>query len=394
MADETAGLFESPLTDAEAATAHGLAQRLQRGCRVVFADGAGAPFGLLRPLAHAARAVGGVELVLGWYLGPQVAFPADAFPVVRGFMGGYGLEGNAQVRFAPVRLSAMPALVAGPWAPHLLLVGLCPGPSGLNFGTEVAWLPAAMRAAAHVVAELNHGLPAVGGLAPHTDTVTIVAEVERAPATLRVPRRSTAADAIGGTVASLIEPGASLQFGPGVIADAALRALEVPVRIDSGVISDPVLDLVRRGLILGDPVCAYVAGSAELYAWAEGGAVAKEVEFTHDLSRLSRLPLVAINTAIEIDRTGQVNVERAAGRTIAGIGGHADFAVAATRAVNGLSIVALPTSRGGRPTLVDTLGAPVSTGRSDVDVVVTELGYCDLRGRSDDERRQLLDELW
>ncbi|MFD2421868.1 acetyl-CoA hydrolase/transferase C-terminal domain-containing protein [Amycolatopsis pigmentata] len=385
-------MFEEPLNDTERETARELGRFLHRGCRVVLADGAGAPFSLLRPLAHAARAVGGVELVLGWYLGPQVRkFPSDAFPVVRGYLGGYGLAGNEHVRFAPVRLSAMPALLAGPWRPDLLLLGLT---TGRALGTEVSWMPAAMRSASQVIAEVNHDLPAASITVAGTEGVPVVAEVNRPPAALPLPPRSEAADAIGVAVASRIPAGACVQVGPGAVGEAALRAIDVPVRIESGVLTDPVRDLARRGLLLGEPVCAYVAGTPELYAWADQRPLAREVEYTHDIGRLSRLPLVAINTALEIDHTGQVNIEGVAGRTIAGVGGHTDFAAAGGRAADGLSIVALPAFRGGRPTLVDRLSAPVSTARTDVDIVITEAGSRDVRGLSDSERATALAALW
>lgn len=354
----------------------------------------GAPVGLLRPLAHAARGVGGVELVLGWYAGPRISFPADAFPVVRGYMGGFGLAGEPRVRLAPVRLATLPALLAGPWRPDLLLVAVADTPAGLRHGLEVAWLPAAMRAATHVVAELNHQLPVTAPELELACPVEVVAEVDRPAATLPAVRHSAVGDAIGRLVAGLVEPGASVQHGPGLVGDAALRALEVPVHIDSGMVGDPVLDLDRRGLLLPTPTGAYVAGSPELYQWAHGRQLTRALEYTHDPGRLSRLPLVAINSALEVDLTGQVNVESAAGRVVAGIGGHPDYAGAASRAVRGLSIIALPTTRAGRPTLVEQLSAPVSTARTDVDVVVTELGVADLRGRSDVERGEALRRIW
>jgi acyl-CoA hydrolase len=118
------------------------------------------------------------------------------------------------------------------------------------------------------------------------------------------------------------------------------------------------------------------------------------VEYTHDLGRLSADPLFAVNTAVEIDLDGQVNVEGTAASVLGGIGGHADYAAAAARSAGGLSIVAVPTSHQGRPTLVRRLSRPVSTPSHDVDVVVTERGVADLRGRSRPERHQALTELW
>jgi acyl-CoA hydrolase len=101
-----------------------------------------------------------------------------------------------------------------------------------------------------------------------------------------------------------------------------------------------------------------------------------------------------ISTAVRIARDGQVNVEGTARSALGGIGGHPDYAAAATRSIGGLSIVAVPTTHHGKPTLVSRLSRPVSTPSHDVDVVVTERGAADLRGASRPERRRALERLW
>ena len=101
-----------------------------------------------------------------------------------------------------------------------------------------------------------------------------------------------------------------------------------------------------------------------------------------------------MNTAVEIDLDGQVNVEGTAASVLGGIGGHPDYAAAAARSAGGLSIVAVTSVHQGRPTLVSRLSRPVSTPAHDVDVVVTERGLADLRGLSRPERRRALERLW
>jgi acyl-CoA hydrolase len=101
-----------------------------------------------------------------------------------------------------------------------------------------------------------------------------------------------------------------------------------------------------------------------------------------------------VNTALEVDLDGQVNVESAGGSAIAGVGGHPDYAVGAVRSAAGLSIVAVPTVRGGHPTLVDRLAVPASTPAHDIDVIVTELGSADLRGLDRRGRRRAIARLW
>jgi acyl-CoA hydrolase len=136
------------------------------------------------------------------------------------------------------------------------------------------------------------------------------------------------------------------------VAAALLRELAVPVRLDSGMLPEAVVDLDERGLVAATPVASYLAGGPRLYAWADGRPLLHPLEYTHDLGRLSADPLFAVNTAVELDVDGQVNVEGTAASALGGIGGHPDYAAAAARSVGGLSIVAVPTTHRGRPTLV------------------------------------------
>jgi acyl-CoA hydrolase len=101
-----------------------------------------------------------------------------------------------------------------------------------------------------------------------------------------------------------------------------------------------------------------------------------------------------VNTALEIDADGQVNVEYVNGSTVAGVGGHPDYAFAAARSLRGVSVVAVPTHRGPHRTLVERLSGPASTPAHDIDVVVTERGAADLRGLDRVERRRAIEALW
>lgn len=374
-----------------------LRAHLRPGALVAVADGAGAPAGLGEALAEAAASVGGVRLLLGWCLDAPVPLDAPGFTDLRTFMGGYALRlavASGRVRYVPVRLGTLPALLAGPLRPDVIITSLAPGPHGPVFGSEVGWLPAAIDAGAVVVAELNHGLPRAAGNCP-VEPAVVVDEVDRPPIELASTPPAPEAAAIGEAVARLVPPGAALQFGPGWISDAVCRALRSPVTVDSGVITDSVVDLDDRGLLLGTPRAAYLTGSRRLYRWADGKEILRRVEETHDPSRLAgHRAFVAVNTALEIDTCGQVDVERVDRTVVGGIGGHPDFALAASRCPGGLSVLVVPSRRRGRPTLVERLAGAVSTGRCDIDVVVTEHGTADLRGRDDEERAAALRPLW
>jgi acyl-CoA hydrolase len=224
----------------------------------------------------------------------------------------------------------------------------------------------------------------------------VVQVVESSPRPVQVPELPVddASAVIGRQVAALLPEGAVLQYGPGAIGRAVLSAVDRPVRIWSGVVTDAVVDLDRRGLLRGDTVATYAVGTDTLYEWIDGRSVLTRVERSHDLTALADVGIWAINTALEIDLTGQINVERIGSDVIAGIGGHADFASAGARSVQGASVIALPSRRGGRSTLVERLGCPTSTPRSDVDIVVTEHGVADLRGLDDAQRSRALQPLW
>jgi acyl-CoA hydrolase len=313
-------------------------------------------------------------------------------------MPGWGLRSSSDaglVNFAPVRLSAMPALLHGPWRPDLLVTTLVPADGGFAFGSEVSWQRSAIEAGAVVAGVVSHAAPrADAGRPLPAGQVVVIRETNQPPGTLADGKVTPAHLAIAALIEPLITPYARLQVGPSQVTTALLRTLKVPVRVDTGMLPEAVVDLDERGLLAGEPICTYLAGGARLYAWADGRPVLHPVEFSHDLGRLSADPLFAVNTAVEIDVDGQVNVEGTAASALGGIGGHPDYAAAAARSVGGLSIVAVLTAHNGRPTLVSQLSRPVSTPAHDVDVVVTERGAADLRGRSRPERRHALARLW
>jgi acyl-CoA hydrolase len=169
----------------------------------------------------------------------------------------------------------------------------------------------------------------------------------------------------------------------------------VPLHIDTGMLTDGVVDLDRRGLLASMPSATYLFGSDSLYQWADGRPIVRGLDFTHDFTRLCRgAPLVAVNTAIELDSDGQVNVEGVGEKVIGGIGGHPDYCAAARMSRGGLSIIAVPSSTNGRSPLVEKLSRPVSTPAHDIDVIVTESGHADLREADWSRRRALITELF
>ncbi|BBZ47990.1 acetyl-CoA hydrolase/transferase C-terminal domain-containing protein [Mycobacterium parmense] len=378
---------------------------LRPGMTVALGDGVGA----LRclddggsvgaALSAAAGEVGSVRLVLGWLPAPIDGLDTDAFAEVIALMPGWGVRDvlrSSTVRFLPTRLAAIPALLADVLRPQVLLTRLVRRNDLLQFGTEVSWQRAAIRNGTRALAIIDTSAPgadAEPGLDP--SEVEVLGTVGSGP--VRVPQREPEPihDALADTVLLLLPKGARVQYGPGQLGTALLRRAQVPLHIDTGLLTDAVVDLDRRGLLAGTPSATYLLGSDALYDWADGRRILRGLDYTHDLARLSRgSPLVAVNTAIEIDPYGQINVEGLGDKVIGGIGGHPDYCAAARMSCGGLSIIAVPTQVNGRSPLVEQLSRPASTPAYDVDVIVTESGYVDLRAADWSQRRQLIAELF
>jgi Acetyl-CoA hydrolase/transferase C-terminal domain len=394
----TTGLTAPELTAA-------LRAALRPGMTVALGDGVGA----LRcvddggsvgtALSAAAGEIGSVRLVLGWLPAPVDGLDADAFADVVALMPGWGVREvlrSPKARFLPTRLAAIPALLTDVLRPDVLLTRLVGRNGLLQFGTEVSWQRAAIRNGTRTLAVIDTSAPAADA-EPALDPsgVEVLGTVGTGP--MRAPQREPEPihDALADAVLQLLPDNARIQYGPGQLGTALLRRAQVPLSIDTGLLTDAVVDLDRRGLLSGTPSATYLLGSDSLYDWADGRPILRGLDYTHDLTRLSRgRPLVAVNTAIEIDHYGQINVEGLGHKVIGGIGGHPDYCAAARMSTGGLSIIAVPTKVNGRSPLVEQLSRPASTPAHDVDLIVTESGHVDLRAADWSQRRALITELF
>src|SRR5271169_6383572 len=391
------------LTEAGFATA--LRDALRPGMTVALGDGVGA----LRclddggsvgaALSAAASEVGSVRLVLGWLPAPIDGLDAEAFADVVALMPGWGVREvlrSPKARFLPTRLAAIPALLADILRPDVLLTRLVRRGGSLQFGTEVSWQRAVIDSGTKTLAVIDTSAPAADA-EPALDPsgVEVLGTVGSGP--VRVPQREPEPihDALADAVLQLLPDDARIQYGPGQLGTALLRRAQVPLHIDTGLLTDAVVDLDRRGLLAGTPSATYLLGSDSLYDWADGRPILRGLDYTHDHTRLSRgAPLVAVNTAIEIDQYGQINVEGVRDKVIGGIGGHPDYCAAARMSSGGLSIIAVPTRVNGGSPLVRELSRPASTPAHDVDLIVTESGYVDLRAADWSQRSTLIAELF
>jgi hypothetical protein len=382
-----------------------LVEHLSPGITVAVGDGVGA-VGCLddgtsvgAALSAAARDVGSVRLVLGWLPAPVNGLEADAFGEVAALMPGWGVRDvlrTTTARFVPTRLSAIGALLAGALLPNLLITRLVEGDDGLHFATEVSWQHELVQAGVPVLAIVDGGTPRASALpALNPEQVTVIGHSVDGPVRL-VPKAPAAVhDALADAVLKFVPAGARLQYGPGQLGTALLNRATVPLQIDTGLLTDAVVDLEGRGLLVGTPSATYLMGSDVLYDWADGKPILRGIEYTHDLSRLAHgAPFVAVNTAIELDPYGQVNVEGVGDKVVGGIGGHPDYCAAGAMSRGGLSIIAVASSTNGRSPLVEQLSRPASTPAHDVDLIVTEHGHADLRGADWGRRRTLITELF
>lgn len=213
------------------------------------------------------------------------------------------------------------------------------------------------------------------------------------------PGLDEAAARIAAHAATVIPDGATIQAGVGRVPEAVLCGLTEKrgLAIHSGLIGDSTLHLLRSGALRADnPVTAGVAiGTRALYDAISGPEFTfRPPSFTHDIATLASIEgFVSVNSAIEVDLDGQARAEATSGGYISGPGGASDF-TAGARGKGGLRMVVLPSTaaRGTVSRIVKTEDAtgPVSLGRFDIDIVITEHGIADLRGRSHAARRDAL----
>jgi acyl-CoA hydrolase len=368
--------------------------------RVVYADGPDGPLPDPR-----SRSVFGLPadpaVVLGWvvrqpdWLEPPASPGAD----ISTLLIGAGLRkavGAGLVRYVPARLSAVPGLLAGRLKPDVAVVGAIEEDGWWRLVGSPGWAAdAAASARQGVVVERwpSGAAPPLGNVLPR---VTVLGVLDRTDPLDALPANRFGAEerTIGRLVADLIPTGATVQWGPGAIGAAVVDSLEQPVRVRSGLVTDELAALARRGLLEGPAEAAYLWGGPDLQAMVgSGDLLLRPVSHTHDLTLISGTEsFVAINTALQVGLDGAVNVETVGGRVVTGPGGHPDFAAGASRSPGGLSVVALKATAGGRSTIVSSPEV-VSTPRTDVDVVVTEHGVADLRGASPGERSARLVEI-
>jgi len=318
-------------------------------------------------------------------------------------------EGRAD--YVPIFLSDIPHLINRGILPlDAAFINVSP-PDAHGFaslGTSVDATLAAVQRARTVIAQLNPSMPrTLGDSFIHVDRIDAGVEVDQPPHELPAPVIGEVERRIGAHIAELVPDGATLQLGIGAIPAAVGEALrgERDLGVHTEMFTDTVVDLVESGAVTGAAkeinrgkiVSAFVIGTQRVYRFIDDNPMVemRPVDYTNDTNVIRRFRrMVAINSAIEVDLSGQVVADSIGRRLYSGVGGQMDFIRGAALAEEGRAIIALPSTaaRGSASRIVPSLreGAGVVTTRAHVRTVVTEWGVADLFGASLAERARAL----
>jgi acyl-CoA hydrolase len=385
---------------------------LRAGDRIVWGQACGEPTTLVEALIAQADAIGELS-----------AFAATSFSgllnpeACRSFkLSSMGAMGALRTVAAAGRLDIVPCHVGQVAAmieqgligcdAAFVQVSAADSEGNHSFGLINDFVQAAVAKARVIIAEVNERVPfTLGDAVLPGARIDCAVHVARTPVEV-LPAKIGATDlAIAKIVAGYVGDGSVLQVGIGAVPDAILRLLHDrrDLGVHSGMIGDGLVDLVEAGAITNarksiDPgvsVTGALIGTSRLYAFANRNPriAMRNSAYTHSDSVLARLTqLVTINSALEVDLTGQVNAEQSGDQYLGGTGGQVDYVRAGSRSPGGRSIIALPATakNGALSRITAALAGPVTTARSEVDVIVTEFGAAELRGSTLAERTRRL----
>ncbi len=276
-----------------------------------------------------------------------------------------------------------------------------------SLGLSVDVALQALKSAKTVIAQINPNVPRVLGEGIiHESMIDYAVEIDLPLFAHEMPPTSDVERRIGRHIAGLIEDGATLQMGIGGIPNAVLYELQnhKALGIHTEMFSDGILPLVEQGIITGEEktvdrgkiVSCFIAGSQKLYDFADDNPLIhmREASYTNDTAIIRKNPKVtAINSALEIDLTGQICADTIGIYQFSGVGGQMDFIRGASLSEGGKAIIAMPSiTRTGVSKIVSTLkpGAGVTTTRAHVHFVVTEHGVVELFGKNLRQRAEAL----
>jgi len=392
--------------------------RIDSHQRVFVTGNCSVPRFLHAALLERARSLVGLELIHVLTIGLDESVVA---PELEGHLRVNNLFVSSNVRvavnegradFTPCFLSEIPALLRGGLPLDVALVHVSPPDEHgfCSFGVEVGVTKPAAQAARTVIAEVNPRMPrTLGDAFIHVSKIDAVVEVDYPVTEARMGESSEVAGCIAAHIAALIPDGATLQTGIGGIPDAVLQRLthHKHLGIHTELFSDGVIDLVESGVIDGERkslhpgkiIAGFLIGTRRLYDFVHDNPVVEmhPSDYTNDPFVVAQNDrMVAINSAIEVDLTGQVCSDSIGTRIYSGVGGQLDFIYGASRSKGGVPIIALPSTAVARGESVSKIvpmlkpGAGVVTTRNHVHYVVTEHGAAQLYGKTIRQRSRAL----
>lgn len=276
----------------------------------------------------------------------------------------------------------------------------------MSLGTSVDCSLAAIESAGTVIAVVNEHVPYAYGDLLSTDQVDFFVKDDSPLVTKDFAEPNETEILIGRNCAELVPDGACLQMGIGALPNALAAALadHKDIGLHTEMFADGILKLIKKGVVngsrkkidTGKVVASFLLGSEHLYKFIDHNpdVLMKDIKYTNDPWIISRNPgMIAINSATEVDLTGQICADSIGTRLFSGTGGQVDFVRGASMAENGKSVTAFASrTKDGKTKIVSALkpGAGVVTARSDAHWIVTEFGAVDLYGKSLQERAKLM----
>jgi len=396
-------------------------KNIQSGMRIFLTGNCSTPQKVLAALVNHSHHLQNVEICQALTVGP-----ADyVSPEMEGHIRVNTMFISANIRkavhegrsdFTPVLLSEFPLLFKNNVLPvDVALVHVSPPDEHgfCSFGIETGLTKSPAESADIIIAEVNQQMPrCLGDSFIHISRLNYIVPVDYPLSEMLMaedgPDETT--EKIAGFIAELIPDGATMQMGIGAIPDAVLKFLyeKKDLGIHTELFSDGVIDLVDAGVITnrkktlhpGKILAGFVMGSERLYKWVDDNPLIElhPTEYVNDPFVIAQNERqVAINSAIEVDLTGQVCADSSGPKLYSGVGGQLDFIYGASRSKGGIPIIALPstaTLRDGTvlSRIVTMLkpGAGVVTSRNHVRFVVTEYGIAELYGKSIRQRTHAL----
>jgi acyl-CoA hydrolase len=390
--------------------------QVHNGDFVIVPTGVGEPPTLLTALSEQRRRFHDVKVaqILAVrkydYIDPETV---DHVRHVAFFFGGASRTGGQAgwIDFIPSYFSEMPGMIERGQIPADVVFSMAStmdqhGYFSLSLGAD--YTMAAVARARAVVLEVNPNVPfAYGNCHVHISQVTALIESSEPVLEVGLPKIGPVQEAIGKYVADMIDDGSTLQIGYGGIPDAVVMQLTAKhdLGIHTEMIGDGILTLIESGAVTnrkktfmpGKMVATFALGSKKLYQFMERNPALEihPVDFTNDpYIAAQNDKLIAINATLQIDLLGQCGSESLGHLPYSGSGGQVDFVRAANRSRGGKAFIVLPsTARDDSITrIVPTLtpGTHVTTGKNDINYVVTEFGVAQLRGKTAKQRAQEL----